>query len=80
MGKLGVLFGFFMLFCGNQLRAGTITVCNSCEVKTIKEGIAMAADFDTLLVKKGTYKEFNIRVNKPLSIICLLYTSPSPRD
>jgi nitrous oxidase accessory protein len=69
MGKLGVLFGFFMLFCGNQLRAGTITVCNSCEVKTIKEGIAMAADFDTLLVKKGTYKEFNIRVNKPLSII-----------
>lgn len=69
MGKLGVLFGFFMLFCGNQLRAGTITVCNTCEVKTIKEGIAMAADFDTLLVKKGTYKEFNIRVNKPLSII-----------
>tara|TARA_R110000868_G_scaffold1585_5_gene12834 strand:- start:201 stop:1346 length:1146 start_codon:yes stop_codon:yes gene_type:complete len=38
-------------------------------VKTIKQGIAVAADFDTLLIKKGTYKEFNIQVTKPLTII-----------
>ncbi|MCK0189828.1 nitrous oxide reductase family maturation protein NosD [Arenibacter sp. F20364] len=57
-----------MLF-GNHLRAGTITVCGSCEVKTIKEGVAVAVDFDTLLIKKGIYKEFNIQVNKPLAII-----------
>ena len=38
-------------------------------MKTIKEGVALAADFDTLLIKKGTYKEFNIQVTKPLTII-----------
>ncbi|MBC8769783.1 nitrous oxide reductase family maturation protein NosD [Arenibacter sp. BSSL-BM3] len=69
MGKISVLVGFFLLLFGNHLWAGTITVCSSCEVKTIKEGIAVAADFDTLLIKKGTYREFNIQVNKPLTII-----------
>jgi|TARA_R110000796_G_scaffold13818_6_gene44624 nitrous oxidase accessory protein len=38
-------------------------------VKSIKEGVVLAADFDTLLIKKGTYKEFNIQVTKPLTII-----------
>lgn len=49
--------------------AKTIEVCANCEASTIKKGIALASDFDTLLVKKGTYNEFNIRVNKPLTII-----------
>ena len=69
MGKISVFVGLLWLFFGNHLWAGTITVCNSCEVKTIREGIAVAADFDTLLIKKGTYKEYNIQVNKPLTII-----------
>jgi nitrous oxidase accessory protein len=69
MGRIGVLFCFLMVLFGSHLRAGTITVCSSCEVKTIKEGIAVAADFDTLLIKKGTYKEFNIQVNKPLTLV-----------
>ena len=69
MGRIGVLYCFLLLLFANHLRAGTITVCVSCEVKTIKEGIAVAADFDTLLIKKGTYKEFNIQVTKPLTII-----------
>ena len=38
-------------------------------MKSIKEGVVLAADFDTLLIKKGTYKEFNIQVTKPLTII-----------
>ena len=29
----------------------------------------MAKDYDTILVKKGTYKEYNIEINKPLTII-----------
>ena len=69
MGRLGVYFCFLLLLFANHLRAGTITVCQSCEVKSIKEGVVLAADFDTLLIKKGTYKEFNIQVTKPLTII-----------
>ncbi|MCK0144762.1 nitrous oxide reductase family maturation protein NosD [Arenibacter sp. F26102] len=69
MGKISVLVGFVLLLFGNHLWARTITVCNTCEVKTIKEGVAVAADYDTLLIKKGTYREFNIQVNKPLTII-----------
>ena len=57
MGRIGALFCFLLVLFGSQLRAGTITVCNSCMVKTIKEGIAVAVDYDTLLIKKGIYKE-----------------------
>ena len=38
-------------------------------LKSIKEGIAQAQAYDTLLIKKGTYLEFDIIVDKPLTII-----------
>ena len=57
-----------IIFIGTSLQANTIEVCASCEVKSIKEGIALAADYDTLLIKKGNYKEFNILVDKPLTL------------
>ena len=46
----------------------TITVCESCNYKTINEAVLQAQDFDTVLVKKGTYKEFNIKITKPLTL------------
>jgi len=64
-GLLVLLF----LIMGWYGHANTITVCASCKVKSIKEGIAVASNFDTLLIKKGTYKEFNILVNKPLTLL-----------
>ena len=57
------------LLLGTALYANTITVCPSCEIKSVKDGVAMASDFDTLLIKKGTYKEFNIQITKPLALI-----------
>nr|AWJ66157.1 nitrous oxide reductase maturation protein [uncultured bacterium] len=54
---------------GITLWGKTIEVCANCEVKTIKAGIALAADFDTLLIKKGTYKEYNILIDKPLTLL-----------
>ncbi|WP_024772215.1 nitrous oxide reductase family maturation protein NosD [Aquimarina macrocephali] len=47
----------------------TIKVCNSCEIKTIKKGIVIATALDTVLVKKGKYNEFNIVIDKPLTLL-----------
>ena len=47
----------------------TIIVCSTCKVKTIKEGIALAQDLDTVYVKKGIYREHKIFVNKSIHII-----------
>ena len=48
--------------------AETITVCISCNISSLKDAIALAQAGDTILVKKGTYKEYNIVVDKPLII------------
>ncbi|WP_136481471.1 nitrous oxide reductase family maturation protein NosD [Cognatitamlana onchidii] len=44
-------------------------VCQTCTWTSLKEAIAHAKDFDTIYVKKGTYKEYNINIDKPLAII-----------
>ncbi len=49
--------------------AQTIEVCKSCDTSSIIEAIKIAKDFDTIIVKKGTYKEYNIIIDKPLTII-----------
>ncbi len=46
----------------------TITVCNTCTITTIKEAIHLANDLDTVLIKKGTYKEHSIIINKAIHI------------
>ncbi|TBW27994.1 nitrous oxide reductase family maturation protein NosD [Gramella sp. KN1008] len=47
----------------------TIEVCSSCEHQTVNAAIEKASAFDTIVVKKGIYKEFNLHITKPLSII-----------
>lgn len=70
MKKLIHIFtlGFLLLFVQYSW-SNTITVCSSCETKTIKEAIAKAEEGDTILVKPGIYKESNIKVDKGLTII-----------
>ncbi len=46
-----------------------IEVCSTCDTSSIIEAIKIAKDFDTIIIKKGTYKEHNIVVDKPLTII-----------
>jgi nitrous oxidase accessory protein len=68
MGILRLLW-VLLFFVGTSLWGKTIEVCVSCEVKSITKGVALAADYDTLLIKKGTYKEFNILIDKPLTLL-----------
>lgn len=67
MKKLAV-FVFFIFFI-LPLRSETITVCNKCKTSSIQEAVKMAKAGDTILIRKGNYKERNIIINKPLTLI-----------
>ena len=56
-----------------SIQANTIEVCASCEIKSIKEAVLMAKDGDTILIKKGVYKENKIDVSKAIHIIGIGY-------
>jgi len=47
----------------------SIEVCQNCNISSIKEAISIAKDYDTIVLKKGTYKEYDIIIDKPLTII-----------
>ncbi|WP_299556649.1 nitrous oxide reductase family maturation protein NosD [Seonamhaeicola sp.] len=49
--------------------AQNIEVCNTCPISTLKAAINLANDFDTITVRKGTYKEHDVLINKPLTIV-----------
>lgn len=61
--------GLFFFFISFAVAAKQILVCENCDVKTIKEAIKIAADGDEIVIKKGVYKEQNITINKPISLI-----------
>ena len=58
-----------LIFVSLRISARTIEVCATCEVKTIKEAVLMAQDYDSVLVKSGTYKESKIEVTKSINIV-----------
>lgn len=67
--KIFISISIIYSFLAQNLYGNTILVCNTCEIKTIKEGLNTAKDFDTILVKKGTYKEHNIIIKKPITLL-----------
>ncbi|WP_412987809.1 nitrous oxide reductase family maturation protein NosD [Pontimicrobium sp. IMCC45349] len=69
MQKSIIISFFITLLVSVNVFANSITICESCHITTIKQGIEQAKDHDTLLIKKGTYKEYNLEINKPLTII-----------
>lgn len=69
MNQTKLLLLTIYLLGGQALSARTLTICSSCEIRTLKEGIALASDFDTLLIKKGTYREYDILIDKPLTLL-----------
>ena len=57
------------LFSVLFLRAETLEVCNTCEIRSIAVAIDLAAPYDTLLIREGHYKEYNLVIDKPLTLI-----------
>lgn len=66
---LRTIVGIVLFFVQLNLSAQTIRVCKSCELKTLQAGIARAKPGDTIQVEKGVYKEHEIIIDKPLTII-----------
>lgn len=56
------------LFISSLSFANTIEVCASCKVKSIQKAVNLSVDGDTVLVKKGTYFENDISVNKEIHL------------
>ncbi|MBV6478309.1 MAG: putative ABC transporter binding protein NosD [Ignavibacteria bacterium] len=52
----------------NFASAKIITVCSDCEIKTIKEALALSLDGDVIVIKEGYYKENNLLVDKSIKI------------
>ena len=68
--KTQILFGllamcFFSVF-GQTTR---YEICNGCEFATVKAALEKASDYDTLILRPGTVKEYNIIIDKPITII-----------
>lgn len=64
-----ILFFISLIFLTLNASAKTIVVCQSCDVKTIQEGIELAEANDIILVKAGVYKEANLKIDKPLTLV-----------
>jgi len=65
-----LLFSVLLFLLSFQNFANTITVCKECKVSTIKEAIEHAVHGDTILIKKGTYKEHGTTIlDKSITII-----------
>ncbi|MBT8286076.1 MAG: nitrous oxide reductase family maturation protein NosD [Flavobacteriaceae bacterium] len=69
MRQIIIIFLTCLFVSLSGLKAQSLVICDQCELKTIKEGIAVAQDHDTLLIRKGTYREFNILIDKPLTLL-----------
>ena len=65
------IFGMIILISAYSVKAGAsvITVCDSCEISSVKEAISQANPYDTILLKSGIYREHSIIIDKPLKLL-----------
>lgn len=64
------ILAFLLIFFTTSIGfAQLIEVCETCPISKIKQAIAQASNNDTIVVAKGNYKEYDIIVDKPLTIL-----------
>jgi len=60
----------FLVFAKASLSYSyTIEVCENCKITSIKRAVEIAESGDTIQVNGGTYLEYDIIINKPLTLI-----------
>ena len=65
-----------LLGCAQPILAQPIIVCKDCKTTSLKQAIVLAKNYDTIIVKKGTYKEYNIDID----ISALTIEQPEEKD
>jgi nitrous oxidase accessory protein len=63
------MFRLLLLFFPIFIFSNTIKVGKKEQYKTIKKAIAASKSGDSILVENGVYKEGNISITKPISLI-----------
>ncbi|UJF30342.1 nitrous oxide reductase family maturation protein NosD [Kaistella sp. 97-N-M2] len=63
------MFRFFLLFFPFLLFSNVLKVGKNDQYSTIKAAVAAAKSGDTIIVESGIYKEGNISIDKPISLI-----------
>lgn len=56
------------MFSFKKLYSKNIIVCSTCEFKSLEMAIESSCNYDSIIVEKGIYKEFNVIISKPLTI------------
>jgi len=64
-----LIYLIFLFLFGWTLQGKTLTVGPQSAISTIKQAIAMAEDHDLIVVEAGTYKETDIYITKPLTLL-----------
>ena len=67
--KFAALLFLFLCSSGFRIQAGTLEVCPSCDFTTLQEAIRQAKPNDTIRIKAGTYREHDVVIDKPLTIV-----------
>lgn len=62
------LIAGYLSFLITSSVSAQINVCPDCTFSTIQDGINAALPYDTILIEKGVYFEFNILIGKPLTL------------
>lgn len=62
-------FLLMLLLSGMNAQAAQITVSEDGEVKSFQGAVQLAEPYDTLIVKEGHYRESDVIIDKPLTII-----------
>lgn len=67
--SLQIVCFLLLLLQGWGILAKTITVHPKSAINSIKKAIELADDYDLIVVEAGTYKETDIHINKPLTLL-----------
>lgn len=67
--KSKILFLLIFVIYTKSVFASTIEVCTNCKIKTIKDAISASKEGDVIIVKNEIFKEFNLIIDKSLTII-----------
>lgn len=69
MNRLMAYISFLILWTTTAVSAATIEVCENCAVHSIRQGLERSKDGDTILVREGVYKEYNLLIDKSVVLL-----------